>query len=83
MCSQDWIRNKYKGVSFFTYHHKVYHYLAVMFHKMFITTYFILIDADNEDGQSFWSCLQDIQEGIQVKYKYFHISYTNLHIFHI
>ena len=48
MCSQDWIRNKYKGVSFFTYHHKVYHYLAAMFHKMFITTYLILIDADNE-----------------------------------
>ena len=32
MCSQDWIRNKYKGVSFFRYHHKVYHYLAAMFH---------------------------------------------------
>uniref|UniRef100_A0A8R7P4M7 HAT C-terminal dimerisation domain-containing protein n=1 Tax=Triticum urartu TaxID=4572 RepID=A0A8R7P4M7_TRIUA len=41
MCSQDWIRNKYK-------------------------------DADNEDGQSFWSCLQDIQEGMQVKYKTWH-----------
>nr|XP_045090675.1 zinc finger BED domain-containing protein RICESLEEPER 1-like [Aegilops tauschii subsp. strangulata] len=25
----------------------------------------MLQDADNEDGQSFWSCLQDIQEGIQ------------------
>ena len=47
---------------------------------MFITTYFILIDADNEDGQSFWSCLQDIQEGMQVKYKYLQISYTNLHL---
>lgn len=34
MCSQDWIRNKYK-------------------------------DADNEDGQRFWSCLQDIQEGMR------------------
>jgi hypothetical protein len=51
MCSHDWIRNKYKGILLF----------------LFINM--LSIDADDEKNKqfvTFWSCLQDIQEGLQV-----------------
>jgi hypothetical protein len=58
MCSQNWIRNKYKGIS-------VCPVLIFLFGcNLIYSPFLLLVDEKERNSSTFWSCLQDIQEGL-------------------
>ena len=70
MCSQDWIRNKYKGI--FLLHFNIYLYFAPSW-KLFFQLYVGQV-TDEGKPASFWSVLQEVQEELQVIDQYHNIS---------
>jgi len=60
MCSQDWLRNKYKSMS-------ILFFCSLILFTLILSNYwfFFLVDNKEKEAATFWSCLQDIQEGLQ------------------
>jgi hypothetical protein len=67
MCSQDWTRNKYKGI----YVVWVYKYTLFLLQTNYL---FFIVDDKEKQPTTFWSCLQDIQEDLQVAIDLFFVT---------
>lgn len=63
MCSQDWIRNRYKGTCI---KHIISSYITCNLSILNGCQCFLFIDDDNGQEASFWSVLEDIEEGLEV-----------------
>jgi len=68
MCFQDWLRNKYKGIinDWFT-SSTIYFSKCLLNGRKLILLHFV-VDEKSKQQATFWSCLQDIQEGLQVMF---------------
>ena len=68
MCSQDWLRNKYKVIinDWFT-SSTIYFSKCLLNGRKLILLHFV-VDEKSKQQATFWFCLQDIQEGLQVTF---------------
>jgi hypothetical protein len=70
MCSQDWIRNNYKGTSEILYNSFMILFVVNNKAPSSVLMYSLIIffpeDGAEVNQQSFWDCLQEIQEGVDV-----------------
>ena len=60
MCSQDWLRSKYKSMF-------ILFFCSLILFTLILSNcwFFFLVDNKEKEAATFWSCLQDIQEGLQ------------------
>lgn len=66
MCSQDWLRNKYKGIKIPCFFYNIFVQMSIEWLQT--GPFHFVVDEKTKEQATFWSCLQDIQEGLQVMF---------------
>jgi len=68
MCSQDWLRNKYKGIINAWFTSSAIYFSKCLLNGCKLILLHFVVDEKSKQQATFWSCLQDIQEGLQVMF---------------